>query len=360
MGSLGVKPVTIALVGAGIIGSIHASVINDSPDATLIAVVDPTPAGQNLAKTYNCPYFTNIDLFLASAPKPDAAILCTPNDTHIPIGMKLAAAGIHQLIEKPLSTGIDEGRQLLKFCLTNGVRIAVGHHRRQHASVQQAKSALNSGAVGQLIGVSGVWTTLKTDSYFAGNGAWRTGPTGGPVMINLIHEVDLLQYLIGPIVRVYAEKPIATRGHAAEEGAAITLRFRNGVVGTFLLLDNTPSPFSIERGTGENPVFPFTGKDVYRVFGSKGVMSIPDNVIWTPESLEDGWHSEIKETRMEHKKLEVYCEQLMNIVGMVRDGQAPTCSGEAGLAAVAACEAVRKSLATGLPVDVEVFDDSYR
>ncbi|RAO72393.1 uncharacterized protein BHQ10_008405 [Talaromyces amestolkiae] len=147
-------------------------------------------------------------------------------------------------------------------------------------------------SIGTVIGVSGVWASLKPPEYFQGNGKWRGGLDGGVILINLIHEVDLLQYLIGPIQRVYAEKALSIRSHEAEEGLSLTLRFQSGVVGTFLALDNVASPFNIEAGTGENQeLYPFSGQDCYRIFGTSGTLSIPDNKLWSYTEPKKGRNS---------------------------------------------------------------------
>ena len=176
------------------------------------------------------------------------------------------------------------------------------------------------------------------------------------MLINLIHDVDLLQMLIGPITRVHAEKAPSTRGYAVEEGAAITLRFANGAVGTFLVLDNAPSPHTMEQGTGENEIFPFAGQDAYRIFGTKGALSVPDNVLSTSTTPERGWYSAIEREKLpvESTVDDAFERQLANFVAVVRGSEEPVCSGEEGLRAVAVCEAVRKSLRTGLPVDVDM------
>lgn len=352
MGSVAHPPISIAIIGAGTIGRKHIGLVLESKDADLTAIVDPTPAGEELAKEYSCSYFSDLDDLLSSNPKTEAAIVCTPNETHVPISKKLAEAGIHLLVEKPMSTNVAEGLQLIEVCRVQGVRLCVGHHRRFHPSIITAKQALESGAIGGVLGVSGLWASLKTESYFEGFAQWRAGDGGGIVLINLIHELDLLQYLLGPIVRVYAQRAPSTRGHFAEEGVAVTLRFATGAVGTFLALDNSPSPFSMERGTGEFSVFPFTGKDCYRVFGREGALSVPDGLLWTPKSLEKGWYSEVIETKLQFQPVEVFEKQLENFISVVRGHAEPGCSGDAGLAAVAACAAVRESLRTELPVEV--------
>ena len=353
MGSIAHPPIYIAVIGAGVIGRKHISIVHRSEDAVLTGIVDPTPGGRELASIHCCEYFSSVEDLLNSTLKPDAAIICTPNETHFSISQQLAEAGIHLFIEKPMSASAAEGQRLLRICSSQGVRVCVGHHRRFHSSINAAKAALDSGAIGDILGVSGLWASLKTDDYFQGHGEWRAGENGGVVLINLVHEFDLLQYLTGRIVRVFAEQAPSTRGNVAEEGVAVTLRFENGALGTFLALDNSPSPFSIERGTGENPLFPFTGKDCYRFFGRTGALSAPDGTIWTPRSLAKGWYSELIEQKVQWEEADVFVKQLANFIGVVRGHEEPNCSGESGLAAVAACEAVRKSLATGMPVEVE-------
>ncbi|KAH8701900.1 hypothetical protein BGW36DRAFT_404806, partial [Talaromyces proteolyticus] len=345
--------VTVAVIGAGTIGRTHALLIAQSQEATLSAIVDPTDSGKQLAETYNTEFFKDIEELLHSYPLPKAAIICTPNTTHISIAERLAAVGIHQLIEKPISPTYHEGQDFLQIARDKDIRICVGHHRRFHASISAAKESVASGSIGRVIGISGVWTALKPPGYFEGGGDWRTGVTGGVILINLIHEIDLLQYFMGPIQRVYAEKAPSTRGYEAEEGVAVTFRFQSGVVGTFLALDNAASPFNIEGCTGENRnLYPYTGQDCYRIFGTKGTLSIPDNTLWTYKEPEKGRHSEMQQTALVFQDRDVYANQLDNFIAVVRGTQDPVCSGEAGLSAVAVCESIKQSLQTGLAVDV--------
>jgi predicted dehydrogenase len=348
------SPVTIAVIGAGTIGAKHASLIAQSRDAILSTIVDPTVSGQTLADLYGARYFQDIDALLESQDKPSAAIVCTPNSTHIPIAEQLAAAGIQLLIEKPISTTYDEGLAFLRTCRERGTRVGVGHHRRLNPLVAAAKASLVSGSVGRVVGVSGVWTAMKSQEYFQGIGEWRASSAGGVILINLIHEVDLLQFLVGPIQRIYAERAPPTRGHEAEEGVAVPFRFQNGTVGTFLALDNAASPFNIENGTGENQeLYPFIGQDCYRIFGQKGALSIPDNVLWTYEEHEKGRHSQMKRDSLRAEQNDAYERQLQNFIAVVRREQEPSCSGEAGLSAVAVCEAIKRSIQTGNATDVE-------
>ena len=147
------------------------------------------------------------------------------------------------------------------------------------------------------------------------------------------------------------------RVSVAEEGVALTLGLKSGAVGTFLALDSSPSPFSAEGGTGENNVFPFTRKDCYRMFGSKGVLSVPDGILSTLIDIAKGWKSELPEQELHREQTEVYDKQLDNLIGVVRGHEEPKCSGTSGLAAVAAFEAVRKFVITDMPVEVAVISE---
>lgn len=347
--------VTVAIIGAGVIGKKHAQAISDSPNVKLAAIVDPTPAGRVLAEQFCSEYFESVNSLLSSSTTVEGAIICTPNETHVPIGKQLASAGLHLLVEKPLSPSAAEGMELLAHCTQCKVRVCVGHHRRQNPRIMAAKKALDRSVIGQVVGISGIWATLKTEDYFNGPGIWRREATGGVVLINVIHEIDLLQFLVGRVTRVYAEKAPSTRGHEAEEGIALTLRFENGVVGTFLALDNASSPFTFEQATGEFTYHPYTGQDCYRLFGRQGTLNIPQNELWTPENPEKGWKSRLKTDIIPYLDGEAFLQQLQNFVEVVRGESSPSCTGEDGLAAVAVCEAIRTSLLENRPVEIQLI-----
>jgi predicted dehydrogenase len=245
------------------------------------------------------------------------------------------------------------------------LKLLVGHHRRFNKYIVSAKSILSSPKIdiGQALAVSGLWTIYKPPEYFQPPTDWRRQPdSGGPILINLIHEIDLLHHLIGPIVRVQAERGpdlTAVRGteHKAESGAAITLLFANGAVGTFLIMDNAPSPFNFESGTGENPIIPHTGLDFYRIFCSNGVLSVPDMRIWryrTDKGAKKSWTEPLSEERFDVPDVKMPFElQVAHFVRVIRGEEEPSCSGEEGLRALIVCQAVKQALETGGAVYID-------
>lgn len=355
-------PVSIAIVGfSGLIGVRHLKHVLANPSLRLVALVDPSPKAKAMAEEHGVPYFPSIGEMLASRDiqRPESAIVCTPNHTHVPLGLELVEAGIHVLVEKPVSADTASGAALVRRAAERGARLLVGHHRRFNPYVEAARRALDAGLVGDVTAVSALWAACKPDPYFYDDprAAWRLSKSngGGVVLINLVHEVDILQYLFGPITKVHAEKMKPRRGDGpdkAEEGAALTLRFESGIVGTFLLSDAVVSPHFFEAGTGENPLMPRARResgeeiDVYRIFGTQGTLSVPDMTLWNYGEGPSSWTNEIRSRKLDldDDPRVPFDRQLDHFVNVVRGTEAPRCSGEEGLRAIAVCDAIRRAL----------------
>lgn len=354
-GSTAQAPVRIAVIGTGLIGPRHCKHVQESKDAVLVALVDPAPHTVKLASELSVPHYASIAELLASPHRPDGAIICTPNHTHVTVAKELAAARVHVLVEKPLSTDQESAIELIEHARKHRVKLLVGHHRRFNPYLVATKNLLPT--LGNITLVNGLWVTKKGDSYFERPSEWHKGKTAGTILINLVHEVDLLHYLFGPIVRVHAEKTIQRRGFEADEGAVITLRFENGIVGSFVISDNAPSPHNFESGTGENPVLPATGMDFYRIFGTRASLSVPDMIRWSYDGMKDmpDWRSPLEREDLSSKVqrgLWPFDLQLANFVGVIRGEQEPVCDGEAGLRALVVCDAIKQAANTGETVNI--------
>ncbi|THC98789.1 hypothetical protein EYZ11_001768 [Aspergillus tanneri] len=344
--------IRIVIVGAGLIGPRHAQSVLSNANTSLVALIDPSPSAESIAERLQTNYFPSIEAMLQTIPVPDAAIVCTPNNTHVSVTRSLLSHGMHVLLEKPISDTVASGRDLLEFASQQEhrhLRILVGHHRRFNPYVRKTKEIIDSGSLGRIIAVNGLWTLFKPDDYFAA-APWRRSSSsgGGVIPINFVHDVDILHYLFGPIVRIHAEKTLHQRqdpSHDAEEGAAIIIRFASGVVGTFLVCDATPSPYNFESGTGENPLIPKMdgGADFYRVFGSEASLSVPDMTRWNYDGTEKSWNQPLTRDRFAVEEETSFDLQLKHFVDVIQ-GEEPSCSGEDALRALMACEAVRKAM----------------
>ncbi|CAJ2500649.1 Uu.00g035020.m01.CDS01 [Anthostomella pinea] len=355
------KDIQTAIVGAGLIGPRHASAIQNVPGANVLCIIDPNPATKKVADEFNALYFPSIAAFKQSDYKADAALVCTPNHTHIPVANELLDLKIPLLVEKPFCVEIPPAQALVKRAEGQQTPILVGHHRRFNPYVTTARNVLDSGKIGKVVAIQGSWTTLKPPKYFDPPAEWRrTKGSGGPIRINFVHEVDMLRFLFGNIVRVAAEGgPVTRESHGVEESCAILLRFQSGVVGTFVLSDAVASGHNFESGTGENPMVPMSGSEFLRVYGTRGTLSVPSASVVRfsepPAGKETGW-----ECPMQYEKPETlpgvdavpFEEQIKHFIRVVHGEEQPSCTAADGLAAVRVCEAVSLAMERGSWVDV--------
>jgi hypothetical protein len=153
---------------------------------------------------------------------------------------------------------------------------------------------------------------------------------------------------------------VKTRGFGAEEGVAILLRFEDGIVGTFILSDAVPSPWNFEAGTGENPMIPHVPKEdgaggFYRIMGTEASLSVPDLTRWSYGGKENKSWTEMlhrDDLKVDREKVP-FDAQVQHFNDVVRNGAEPSCTGEEGLRAMVVCEAVKRALVSGLPVEIK-------
>lgn len=109
--------IRIAIIGQGAIGPRHTDAVLNTPGTSLACIVDPHPPAAQGAAKYKCPFFTSVDAMLQDTGTDfDAAIVCTPNHTHVAISKQLLQAGKHVLCEKPICVDVASGRELVRAC----------------------------------------------------------------------------------------------------------------------------------------------------------------------------------------------------------------------------------------------------
>lgn len=111
--------VKIAVIGTGLIGPRHARSVLSCPDALLLCVVDPSLNAKNVAVELAVPLFSSVHAMLQVF-TPDAAIVCVPNSMHVTISSELLNAGVNVLVEKPIATTIETGKQVVETARLSG------------------------------------------------------------------------------------------------------------------------------------------------------------------------------------------------------------------------------------------------
>ncbi len=337
----------IAVAGAGLMGQAHMAVAQRSASVCLSAVVDPSPAAAAWAAQADVPWYGSIDALLAQD-RPDGIVLATPNALHVPQALHCVAAGLPVLLEKPIATTVAEGQQLVDVVARSGARLLIGHHRAHSPIMAKARQVVASGQLGRLVGVMGSAAFFKPDHYFA-ESPWRTQPGGGPILINMIHEVHNLRMLCGEIVAVQAFKSNATRGFEVEDTVAINLRFANGAVGSFLLSDTAACARSWEQTAQENKAYPsYDDEDCYVIVGTHGSLSVPTMRIKTyPRDEDRSWWKPFEVGTVGLVRDDPLKHQMEHFGAVVRGEADPLVTAEDGLRNLKTTEAIAEAATSG-------------
>ena len=342
----------VAVAGAGYIGQAHMGVAQSSTRCTLTAVVDPAPAARAVAERAGVPLYSSIEELLARD-RPDGLVLATPNALHVPQALQCIGAGLAVLLEKPIATSVAEGRQLVEVVEATGARVLIGHHRAHSPIMARAREVIASGQLGRLVSVMGSATFYKPESYFA-DGPWRREIGGGPILLNMIHEVHSLRMLCGDIVAVQAFKSQATRGFPVEDTVAINLRFASGALGSFMLSDTAACPRSWEQTSRENKAYPSYGdEDCYVIAGTDGCLSVPTLRLKTYPSAEDrSWWKPFEVGTVGVVRDDPLQHQIEHFGAVVRGEARPLVSAHDGLDNLRVTEAIAEAALTGRVVEL--------
>lgn len=343
----------IAVAGAGYIGQAHMGVALASPTVALSAVVDPSPAAVDIAARAGVPLYASLEDMLAKD-RPDGVVLATPNQLHVPHALLCMEAGLPMLLEKPIAPTVAEAQVLVHAAGQTGAKVLIGHHRAHSPIMARAREVVQSGRLGRLVSVMGSALFLKPEHYFA-DAPWRREIGAGPILLNMIHEVHNLRMLCGDIAAVQAFTSHATRGFAVEDTVAISLRFANGALGTFMLSDTAASARSWEQTSQENKAYPsYDDEDCYVISGTFGSLSVPTMRVKRYARDEDrSWWKPFELDVVDLVRDDPIKHQMAHFGAVVRGEAEPLVSARDGLENLRITEAIVLAAKTGRVVETQ-------
>jgi len=234
------RTVRLGIIGVGGMGGSHCTQITQGkvPRIEVTAVCDSDPA--KLANWPKIKGFATHQELLASG-LVDAVLIATPHYGHTTIGIEALQAGVHTLIEKPLSVHKADC-QLLIAAYEKRARkdlvFAEMFNQRTDPRYQKLRQLINSGELGAIRRINWIITDwFRTEAYYA-SGGWRatwSGEGGGVLMNQCPHNLDLMQWLFGLPTKVRAFCQMG-RWHDIEVEDACTayLEYANGATGVFI------------------------------------------------------------------------------------------------------------------------------
>ncbi len=230
-------PVRMGVVGIGAMGSHHAAYLRDGaiPRATLSAVCDIDAA--QMAGLPDTPQFQDAQEMIASG-LVDAVLVATPHYAHTTIGMAVLQAGLHLLVEKPISVHKADCERLIGAWKGQGQVFAAMFNQRTTPAFKRLKKLIERGEFGRIHRVEWVCTDwFRTNGYYA-QGSWRAtwdGEGGGVLLNQAPHQLDMFTWLFGMPDRVTAFCRFGSQ-HPIEVEDRVTayLEYANGMEGLFL------------------------------------------------------------------------------------------------------------------------------
>ena len=332
----------ICLIGAGFIGRVHLAAAKSVPALEVVGVVDPH-ARQDHPDLRGLSFYDSLTAMLRTE-RLDGAIVAVPDQFHVPIAQECLDHGLAVLLEKPAANSLAEAVELARSAADVDARLLVGHQRRHHPAARVAKSVLDDNRLGRLLGVNGVFALRKDANYFVER-------PRGVGLVNLIHDLDLLQHFCGRLTAVSAAVSHAGRNSREEDTIALVLEFDSGVVGSMVATDSSPSPWGWDQATPELPSIPYTDAGTtYCLLGTEGSLAVPDLRLFTHRDGE-AWHHPLVQTTLTTPDENAYVNQLSHFADVMSGAARPVVGIDDALATQAGLEAVWASATDGRRVE---------
>jgi len=229
-----VKPINFALLGCGRIARKHVDALRAIPGARLAAVCDiRREAAERIAgRDSGIRIFDDLDAMLADREGIDVVSILTPSGLHAEHAVRVARAGRHVVVEKPMALRVTDADVMIEACDQAGVKLFVVKQNRYNVAVQHVRRALEAGRFGRLVlGTVRVRWCRRQDYYDLDpwRGTWALD--GGVFANQASHHVDLLQWMLGPVASVFAQTQRYLVNIEAEDTGVAVLTFRSGALG---------------------------------------------------------------------------------------------------------------------------------
>jgi UDP-N-acetyl-2-amino-2-deoxyglucuronate dehydrogenase len=361
------EKVRFGILGCGVIGPHHARAIAGLEDAELVAVADVVPElADKLAAKYGCSAYPGLGQMLSVADL-DAVCVCTPSGMHAGDAIAALEAGKHVVIEKPVDVTLEAADRLLGVQRATGGKVAVVSQHRFDAATRAVREAVAAGKFGRLTTGSAEVRWWRSQSYYD-SGGWRGTweLDGGGALINqAIHSIDLLQWLMGPVVEIMAYTGLLAHERIEVEDTAVAiLEFDNGSLGTIVATTAAYPGLTAriavhgDRGSAvidDDELVYFHSAGVGREAGAYGGSENQSEQVM--EQYGGGYKgpgagADPGSLSMAHR------DQLADFVEAVRNDREPSINVEEGRKPLAIIAGIYESARTGGPVRIEEWKPS--
>jgi UDP-N-acetyl-2-amino-2-deoxyglucuronate dehydrogenase len=361
------EPLRFAVVGCGVIGKLHAEVLEANPDTTVSVLVDvDAAAAEKVAQPLGraVPVTTSLDEAL-TRDDVDAVAVCVPSGAHAQIAVAALEAGRHVVVEKPVDVTVAAAAPIAAAAAAapaGTLATVISQHRFDPASVV-VRDAVVAGRFGRITSAVATVSWYRSQSYYD-SGAWRGTwelDGGGALMNQGVHTVDLLLWFLGTPVDVMAQTGLLAHERVeVEDTVAAVVRFESGALATLHATTAAYPGLSVRLQVLGDAGSAVIDDDRLRYFHSKELASA--------EAAGDAGVSADRGDRSDQTALVLPAEeesdpvhgpmftgharQYEDIVEAIRTGRRPGVTLDDALLALATVQAVYESARSGAPVRV--------
>jgi UDP-N-acetylglucosamine 3-dehydrogenase len=326
-------PLRAGLIGLGTMGRQHARVLGSLDCVELVAVADP--CGDRHGATYGVEVVESADDLIAVGL--DLCVVAVPTACHEEVGMVLADAGVHALIEKPLAPDVDSARRLAEAFESRQLIGCVGHIERYNPALQNLRIRLQDGELGSVHQI-----VTRRQGPFPN----RVGDVG--VVKDLAtHDIDLTAWVTGSKYRWVAARTAYKSGREHEDLVAVVGQLEDGTVTNHLVNWLSPMKERVTIVTGDRGCFVADTLTADLTFYANGVTPTAWDGISRFRGVTEG--DVVRYAIAKPEPLRTEHEAFRDAV---LGRKADVVSMREGLAAVAVVEAVLESALKGTTVDV--------
>jgi UDP-N-acetylglucosamine 3-dehydrogenase len=205
----------VGVIGVGVMGSNHARVFADMPGIKLVGIVDPDAKQRDfVTKALGCAGHDNVEALLDNGV--DAVTIAAPTHLHHDMALTCIARGVHVLVEKPIASSVEEGRDIITAARHAGVTLMVGHVERFNPAVEAIKNAIR-------------------DEDILSIAITRVGPfpprmSNVGVVIDLaVHDIDLIRWFTDSDI-IEVQPQLSSAVAEREDIALLQFRTASGVL----------------------------------------------------------------------------------------------------------------------------------
>lgn len=334
-----------AIIGCGHITMRHAESLQALPDAKLVAVCDTDGSRvSNFARDYHAEPYTDYRAMLERSDV-DVVTICVPSGLHTKIGVDVAQAGKHVLVEKPIALTLADADQLITVCSREKVNLGVVLQNRFNPPMVALREALNQGKLGRILLGNATVRWYRPQSYY--DVGWRgTWAMDGGILLNqAIHHVDALSWLIGDVHSVFAFMDTLAHDIEVPDVCVASIRFTNGAVA------------NIEAST---VTYPHNLEGSVAIFGEKGSVKVGGTALNQTEfwKIEGDLERENEILTYEYENTPEsrgysHQQQIAEMIRSIEEGRPPSTSGVEARKSLELVLAIHESARLGREVQIE-------